>query len=176
MFNYIVRRSLQMVVVLFFSSAASYALLNLAPGGPLTFLTSIQKRINQEDIARIRAYFELDLYLPYRFSRWLVGWPRGPIAIGGQEFLGSVVVGCRQPLDSAVRAPLEIGPARGALRLASTNRDRAATPADRDDPTLRAHVATFRARDSPRLVALVAVDEFDLETTLASLHCNTFDA
>ena len=103
MFNYIVRRCLQMAVVLFFSSAASYALLNLAPGGPLTFLTSIQKRLNQEDIARIRAYFELDLYLPYRFSRWLVGWPRGPIAIGGQQFLGEVVVGCRQPLEAQVQ-------------------------------------------------------------------------
>jgi peptide/nickel transport system permease protein len=103
MFNYIVRRALQMVVVLFFSSAASYALLNLAPGGPLTFLTSIQKRLNQEDIARIRAYFELDLYLPVRFSRWLVGWPRGPISIGGQEFLSDMVVGCRQPLEEQVR-------------------------------------------------------------------------
>jgi peptide/nickel transport system permease protein len=103
MFNYIVRRALQMIVVLFFSSAASYALLNLAPGGPLTFLTTVQKRLTQEDIARIRAYFELDLYLPVRFSRWLVGWPRGPISLGGQQFLGDVVVGCRQPLEEQVR-------------------------------------------------------------------------
>jgi peptide/nickel transport system permease protein len=103
MFNYLVRRTLQMAVVLFFSAAASYALLNLAPGGPLTFLTTLQKRINQADIARIRAYFELDLYLPFRFSRWLVGWPSGPISLGGQEFLSDVVVGCRQPLEAQIQ-------------------------------------------------------------------------
>jgi peptide/nickel transport system permease protein len=103
MFNYLIRRVFQMVIVLFFSSAASYALLNLAPGGPLTFLSQAQIRLNQDDIARIRAYFELDLYLPYRFSRWLIGWPRGPINIGGQQYLADVAVGCRQPLEALVR-------------------------------------------------------------------------
>ncbi len=103
MFNYIIRRIFQMIIVLFLSSVASYALLNMAPGGPLTFLTSVQRRLNQEDIARIRAYFELDLFLPYRFSRWLVGEPRGPLTIAGQTFLADMVVGCRQPLLVQVR-------------------------------------------------------------------------
>ena len=97
MFNYLVRRVIQMVIVLFFSSAASYALLSLAPGGPLSFLTSVQARLNKEDIARIQAYFELDLFTPYRFTRWLIGQPRGPLVIGGQEFFADFVVGCRQP-------------------------------------------------------------------------------
>jgi peptide/nickel transport system permease protein len=99
MANYLIRRIFQMVIVLFFSAAASYALLNLAPGGPLTFLGSVQVRLNQEDIARIRAYFELDLFLPYRFSRWLIGQPRGPITIGGRTFLADHVVGCRVPVE-----------------------------------------------------------------------------
>jgi peptide/nickel transport system permease protein len=103
MFNYLIRRVFQMAIVLFFSSTASYALLNFAPGGPLTFLTSVQRRLNQEDIARVRAYFELDLYLPIRFSRWLVGWPRGPIVIGGKAYLAGTVVGCRQPLEQQVQ-------------------------------------------------------------------------
>ena len=103
MFNYIIRRIFQMAIVLFFSSVASYALLNLAPGGPLTFLTSIQLRLNQEDVARIRAYFELDLALPVRFSRWLIGQPRGPLTIGGQTYFADLVVGCRQPLQVTVR-------------------------------------------------------------------------
>ncbi len=103
MLNYLIRRIFQMAIVLFFSAAASYALLNLAPGGPLTFLTSVQKRLNQEDIARIRAYFELDLYLPYRFSRWLTGQPRGPITVGGQTYLADFVVGCRRPIEVQVR-------------------------------------------------------------------------
>ncbi len=102
MFNFLVRRVAQMALVLLLSSAASYALLSLAPGGPLSFLTSVQARLNKEDIARIRAYFELDLEVPYRFSRWLVGWPNGPVTIGGQQFFGDFVVGCRQALEAKV--------------------------------------------------------------------------
>jgi peptide/nickel transport system permease protein len=99
MVNYLIRRFFQMLLVLFFSAAASYALLNLAPGGPLSFLGSVQQRLNAEDIARIRAYFELDLNVAVRFSRWLVGQPRGPITIGGKEFLADLVVGCRIPIE-----------------------------------------------------------------------------
>jgi peptide/nickel transport system permease protein len=103
MFNYMVRRIFQMTIVLFFSSVASYALLNLAPGGPLSFLSSVQARLNSEDIARIRAYFELDLSLPIRFSRWLIGQPRGPLTIGGQTYFADLAVGCRQPLEVRVQ-------------------------------------------------------------------------
>jgi peptide/nickel transport system permease protein len=103
MFNYLVRRVLQMIVVLFFSAIASYTLMSLAPGGPLSFLSTAQIQINQEDIARIRAFFELDLDLPVRFSRWLVGFPRGPIEVGGQTFFGDLIVGCRIPLEQLVR-------------------------------------------------------------------------
>ncbi len=102
MFNFLVRRVVQMALVLLLSSAASYALLSLAPGGPLSFLTSVQARLNKEDIARIRAYFELDLEVPYRFSRWLIGWPNGPVTIGGQQFFGDFVVGCRQAIEARV--------------------------------------------------------------------------
>jgi peptide/nickel transport system permease protein len=102
MTNYLIRRIFQMTVVLFFSAVASYALLNLAPGGPLSFLGSVQTRLNSEDIARIRAYFELDLYLPYRFSRWLAGIPNGPLTIGGKTFFANSIVGCRQPIQESV--------------------------------------------------------------------------
>ena len=103
---YFVRRILQMIVVLLISAVASYALLNLAPGGPLSGLRQIQQggrfKITEEDIARIRAYFELDLYLPYRFTRWLSGWPTGPVVIGGKEYLSDVEVGCRKPIETEV--------------------------------------------------------------------------
>ena len=99
MTNYLIRRLFQMVIVLFLSAVASYALLSLAPGGPLSFLGSVQKRLNQADIARIRAYFELDLNLPVRFSRWLVGQPKGPITIGGRTYLADMVVGCGVPIE-----------------------------------------------------------------------------
>ena len=104
--NYLIRRSIQMLVVLFFSGMATYALLNLAPGGPLQGLRQTAqtstRQISEEDIARIRARFELDLYLPYRFTRWLIGWPTGPITFGGTQFLKDVEVGCRLPVEESV--------------------------------------------------------------------------
>jgi peptide/nickel transport system permease protein len=103
---YFVRRIFQMILVIFISAVASYALLNLAPGGPLAGLRQIQQsgrfQITEEDIARIRAYFELDLSLPFRFTRWLIGVPTGPLVIGGNEYFGDVVVGCRKPIEEEV--------------------------------------------------------------------------
>jgi peptide/nickel transport system permease protein len=107
MTGYLIRRFFQMVLVVFLSALVSYALLNFAPGGPLAGLGQATQnsrfRITEEDIARIREYFELDLYLPVRFSRWFVGQPRGPITIGGKEFFADLVVGCRKPLESQVK-------------------------------------------------------------------------
>ncbi len=107
MTNYLIRRVLQMILVIFLSAAASYALLNLAPGGPLAGLRQIQSssrfRITEEDVARIRAYFELDLYLPYRFTRWFIGFPKGPIVVGGQEWFANTPVGCYKEVQATVR-------------------------------------------------------------------------
>lgn len=101
---FFVRRIFQMIIVVLISAVASYALLNLAPGGPLAGLRQQQQsarfQITEEDIARIRAYFELDLFLPYRFTRWLIGVPRGPVVIGGREYFSDVVVGCRKPIET----------------------------------------------------------------------------
>lgn len=101
---YFIRRIFQMALVVLISAVASYALLNLAPGGPLQGLRQVQQggrfQITEDDIARIRAYFELDLFLPYRFTRWLIGEPRGPLVIGGQEYFADLKVGCRKPIES----------------------------------------------------------------------------
>ena len=103
---YFIRRIVQMIMVVFVSAIASYALLNLAPGGPLAGLRQIQQnarfQITEEDIARIRATFELDLYLHFRFTRWLIGWPTGPVVLGGREYFSDTVVGCRRPVESEV--------------------------------------------------------------------------
>lgn len=104
MTGYLIRRFFQMVLVVFLSAVVSYALLNLAPGGPLAGLgqatQSSKFRITEEDIARIREYFELDLNLPLRFTRWFIGQPRGPLTIGGNEYFGDLVVGCRIPMEA----------------------------------------------------------------------------
>jgi peptide/nickel transport system permease protein len=103
MTGYLLRRVLQMILVVFLSAMASYAILNFAPGGPMSGLRQVTQnsrfRITEEDIARIRAYFELDLYLPIRFSRWLLGWPSGPIVVAGTEFFAETPIGCRKPIE-----------------------------------------------------------------------------
>ena len=91
---YLIRRLFQMVVVIFVVSLFMYFLFSIAPGGPLAGLSQQQRRITPEERARLRAQYELDLYWPFRYTRWLIGWPSGPITIGGQEFLASMPVGC----------------------------------------------------------------------------------
>ncbi|MCX6032360.1 MAG: ABC transporter permease [Chloroflexi bacterium] len=102
MTNYLIRRSFQMVLVVLLSAVFTYFLFNISPGGPLTGLQQTQRRLTREDIARIRAQYELDLYWPVRFSRWLIGHPSGPIVINGQEWFANVVVGCYLPRDEQV--------------------------------------------------------------------------
>ena len=109
MTNYLLRRAFQMVIVLLLSSAGTYGLLQVAPGGPLTGLRQQQQsatlQFDAQDFARIRARFELDLYLPFRFTRWLVGWPRGPLTLFGQTTLSDFQVGCYLPVEESVRQP-----------------------------------------------------------------------
>jgi peptide/nickel transport system permease protein len=106
MAGYLIRRGIQMILVVMLSAAATYALLNLAPGGPTAGLRQVQQsaqfQITAEDIARIRAYYELDLYLPIRFSRWLIGQPNGRIIIGNNEYFPNTPIGCYQTIEETV--------------------------------------------------------------------------
>lgn len=94
MTGYLIRRLIQMIFVVLAVSVATYFLFSIAPGGPTTGLRQAQRRLTPQDIARIRAQYELDLYWPVRFSRWLIGVPSGPITIAGQEILSTIPVGC----------------------------------------------------------------------------------
>ncbi len=94
MTNYLIRRIFQMALVILLAALFTYFLFNIAPGGPLTGLQQTQRRITREDVARIRAQYELDLYLPARFTRWLIGHPRGSIIVGGRELFATIPVGC----------------------------------------------------------------------------------
>ncbi|NCC31185.1 MAG: ABC transporter permease [Chloroflexia bacterium] len=96
---FLIRRLLQMFVVTIVAALLSYGLLYLVPGGPVDALlaerqNSGQNRINQADIQRVQQRFDLDVYLPFRFTRWLIGWPSGPL-------FGSVGadwrIGCQTP-------------------------------------------------------------------------------
>lgn len=102
MAGYLIRRILQILLVVFLSAVASYTLLSFAPGGPLTGLRQQQQtstfRITEADIARISAYYELDLDLVWRFTRWFIGQPRGAITIGPYQFFANYTIGCRVPI------------------------------------------------------------------------------
>ena len=102
MTGYLIRRIIQMVLVVFLAALFTYTLFNIAPGGPLTGLRQQQRQITREDVARLRAGYELDLYWPIRFSRWLIGVPQGPISIGGRELFVNTPVGCYLPRDEQV--------------------------------------------------------------------------
>ncbi|HMN26839.1 MAG TPA: ABC transporter permease [Caldilineaceae bacterium] len=91
---YLIRRLLQMALVILLSATFTYTLFNYSPGGPLQGMRQSQVRLTPEDFARERAKFELDLYGPIRFSRWLIGFPSGPIVIGGRELFANIPIGC----------------------------------------------------------------------------------
>ncbi len=94
MTSYLIRRLIQMAIVTFLVAFATYWLFSISPGGPLTGLRQQQNRLTVEDYARIRAQYELDLYWPVRFSRWMTGLPNGPIVFNGLEWFVSTPVGC----------------------------------------------------------------------------------
>jgi peptide/nickel transport system permease protein len=76
---YLARRLVQSLLVLWLSSAAVFALLYMAPGGPLAEIVE-QKRKSQypvkpEDIERLQRQYDLDLPLWQGYTRWLAGWP-----------------------------------------------------------------------------------------------------
>jgi peptide/nickel transport system permease protein len=106
MTNYLIRRIFQMILVILLASIFTYFLFNIAPGGPTTGLQQMQLQLNREDIARIRAQYELDLYWPVRFSRWLIGVPNGPIVVNGNEWFADTAVGCYLPTELDGNVPI----------------------------------------------------------------------
>jgi peptide/nickel transport system permease protein len=102
MTNYLIRRLIQAAFVVFFAALFTYVLFSISPGGPLVGIQQQQRRITREELARLSAQFDLDFYWPYRFTRWLIGEPSGPIVIGGQELFANVAVGCYLPRSEQV--------------------------------------------------------------------------
>ncbi len=107
MTTFLIRRLFQMLVVTVIAAMLSYGLLYVQPGGPIDALLAERQntganRISQADIQRVQERFELDIYVPFRFTRWLVGWPKGPIfgSIGADW-----QVGCSVPRQVRLRYP-----------------------------------------------------------------------
>ena len=94
MVNYLVRRLIQMMLVVIVSSMAIYFLLYLSPGGPLAGLGgesgSRQSKVTAQDIERISEYLGLYRGPVWGYIAWLTGedwmdkipqalWPKNPL-------------------------------------------------------------------------------------------------
>ncbi len=77
MLNYIIRRLLQAVPMLFLLSLILFVLINIVPGGPLAGYGRT-RRINEEKIEQLKRQFGLDKPLPVQYVVWLAGndWMR----------------------------------------------------------------------------------------------------
>lgn len=76
MTNYLIRRFIQMAFVVLLATMAIYAILNLAPGGPMSGLNQIgdrRQRYSETDRQRLAAYLGLDKPLVLRYLVWLLG-------------------------------------------------------------------------------------------------------
>ena len=98
--TYLVRRLILMFVTILITSFVAYFLFYTAPGGPLQQLAELRARatlrLDSGAVERVMKRYELDLYHIPRYFRWLIGEPRGPIVIGGQEVFASMEIGCLQ--------------------------------------------------------------------------------
>jgi len=72
MTTYIIRRLLQTVGLLFLLSILLFALVNIAPGGPLAG-QGRSRHINPEKVELLKRQFGLDKPLPTQYLIWLVG-------------------------------------------------------------------------------------------------------
>jgi len=75
--TYIARRLVQTVVLLFLLSIILFALVNLAPGGPLSAYGQ-GRRLRPEQAEILKRQFGLDKPLPLQYVHWLIGndWTR----------------------------------------------------------------------------------------------------
>ncbi len=76
MSGYLLRRFLQMILVVLLATMAIYTILNLAPGGPMSGLNQIgdrRARFSEADRNRLAAYLGLDKPFALRYIVWLLG-------------------------------------------------------------------------------------------------------
>lgn len=76
MTNYLIRRALQMVLVVILATIAIYLMLNAVPGGPLSGLNlaaDAKSRLSPQEIARIEATLGLNKPMYLAYLTWLFG-------------------------------------------------------------------------------------------------------
>ncbi|MGA1296446.1 MAG: ABC transporter permease, partial [Burkholderiaceae bacterium] len=71
MWNYIVRRLVTALLLLFVISFASYALMALMPGDPVQEMMASNPNMRPEDVVRLKKLYGLDLPIYERYFNWL---------------------------------------------------------------------------------------------------------
>lgn len=114
--HYVVRRLLQAIPLMFIISIFLYALVNLAPGGPLAG-RGTSKRLNPEQIAILKRQFGLDKPVCVRYVYWLIGndWTKMVEEIPAPGVgISSTIIKCIDPRTYLLTESQGIG--KGVLR------------------------------------------------------------
>lgn len=72
---YLLKRGLQMIVILMFLSAGLFGILTLMPGNPIDLMITSNPNIKPEDVVRLKKLRGLDKPWYIQYFRWLVGYP-----------------------------------------------------------------------------------------------------
>ncbi len=131
MTTYLIRRSLQGVLVLIFTSALIYGLLNLTPGGPIGDVLSKPYRTTAERDAAIRAAtarYGLDKDVFTRYIFWLYNWD--PTDSNNPAYLSNTLVADQAELpittDGARKTQLQSDIAALPAQIAASSKALAA--------------------------------------------------
>lgn len=84
MTNYIIRRLLQLVVVMFVLSFICFYVMTLMPGDPVDIMASSNPNITSEDIARLKTLYGLDKPVSVRYWNWLTKFVQGDFGYSRQ--------------------------------------------------------------------------------------------
>ena len=77
MTRYIIRRSLQSLVLIWISTLIGFSIYQMAPGGPLQFLDDDPRR-TQADVQRLERVYGIDRTITVQYIAWAFG--RGLVA------------------------------------------------------------------------------------------------
>ena len=80
MYRYIIKRLLQMIPVILGVSFLIFFIMNLAPGDVLSFMTQ-EASLNAEELAELRAYYNLDKPLVVRYFIYMKGLVKGDLGV-----------------------------------------------------------------------------------------------
>ncbi len=69
--QYLAKRLLMMIPVLFGITVISFTVMHLAPGDPVQLMTDLNPKMNAEAVKRIRAHYGLDQPIYIQYLKWL---------------------------------------------------------------------------------------------------------